>query len=590
MGNRTMLKTFPYNWAPPIERSLLEMSDSPGPSTAFGGTGELRSRVNFSRHGEFLLSGFICGRRSAGGYFMDRPTTSVTVGVMALLMLAGCNSGMNSGSMSGPATPQRGQLLTTPPTLVATFGTSDLLGLLGLDTLGQKLLTLAYSPICTVNVYQLNYETVGAKSESTTSTGALLVPSGSASRCQGPRPIVEYAHGTSPNKNYDIAQLSGSNASSEGLLLAALFAAEGYIVVAPNYAGYDSSTLSYHPYLIAAQQAAEMMDVLTAARSALPVALVPTVTDNHKLFVTGYSQGGYVAMAATSAMQAAGQTVTASAPMSGPYALAAFGDALFLGEVNGSATENVALLANGYQNAYGNLYSEPTDIFATPYANDIAGLLPSTTPISTIYSEGLLPNNTLFSSLPPASQYASITPATTPSDLASVFAMGFASSDYLILNSYRLSYLQDEQAHPDGGFPTMTTGLPAALPENTLRQDLKTNDLRNWTPTMPTLLCGGDEDPEVFFFNTQLMQGYWLNNAPSAPATILDIASTPTANDPYANEKDAFKAAVTAVEVAATAGGATDGGHAAVLEDYHARLVPPFCLSAVKSFFDGQGG
>jgi len=526
---------------------------------------------------------------------MDRLTSSVTVGVTVLLMLAGCNSGMNSGSTSGPSTPgtstpQRGQLLTNPPTLVATFGTSDLLGLLGLDTLGQELLMLAYSPICTVNVYQLSYETTGAKSEPTTSTGALLVPSGSASGCQGSRPIVEYAHGTSPIKNYDMAQLSGSNASSEGLILAALFAAEGYIVVAPNYAGYDSSTLSYHPYLVGAQQAAEMMDVLTAARSALPVELAPTVTDNHKLFVTGYSQGAYVAMAATSAMQAAGQIVTASAPMSGPYALAAFGDALFLGEVNGSATENVALLANGYQNAYGNLYSEPTDIFATPYANDIAGLLPSTTPISTLYSEGLLPENALFSSAPPASQYASLTPATTPSDLAIVFAMGFASSDYLILNSYRLSYLQDEQANPDGGFPTTNTGLPAALPKNTLRQDLKTNDLRNWTPTMPTLLCGGDEDPEVFFFNTQLMQGYWSKNAPSAPVTILDIASAPTADDPYANEKDAFNAAVTAVEVAAIADGATDGGHAAVLEDYHATLVPPFCLAAVKSFFDGQGG
>jgi poly(3-hydroxybutyrate) depolymerase len=66
-----------------------------------------------------------------------------------------------------------------------------------------------------------------------------------------------------------------------------------------------------------------MMDVLTAARSALPVALAPTAIDNHKLFVTGYSQGGYVAMAAARAMQAAGQIVTASAPMSGPYALAA---------------------------------------------------------------------------------------------------------------------------------------------------------------------------------------------------------------------------------------------------------------------------
>jgi hypothetical protein len=107
---------------------------------------------------------------------------------------------------------------------------------------------------------------------------------------------------------------------------------------------------------------------------------------------------------------------------------------------------------------------------------------------------------------------------------------------------------------------------------------------------MPTLLCGGDGDPDVFFFNTQLMQAYWAKNAPSAPATILDIASAPTANDTYADEKDAFNAVVTAVEVAAVAGGATDGGHAAVLADYHARLVPPFCLAAVKSFFDGQGG
>jgi hypothetical protein len=168
--------------------------------------------------------------------------------------------------------------------------------------------------------------------------------------------------------------------------------------------------------------------------------------------------------------------------------------------------------------------------------------------------------------------------------------MGFAGSDYLILNSYRLAYLQDEEANPDGGFPTTTTGLPAAAPKNALRQDLKTNDLRNWAPTMPTLLCGGDEDPEVFFFNTQLMLVYWSKNAPSAPVTILDIASAPTASDSYANEKGAFNSAVTAVEVAAIAGGASDGGHAAVLEDYHARLVPPFCLAAVKSFFDGQGG
>ena len=105
-------------------------------------------------------------------------------------------------------------------------------------------------------------------------------------------------------------------------------------MVAANYAGYDTSTLDYHPYLIADQQSKDMIDSLTAARAALPTAEVPGSSDNGKLFISGYSQGGYVAMATHSAMQAAGLRVTALAPMSGPYALAAFGDAIFEGQVN----------------------------------------------------------------------------------------------------------------------------------------------------------------------------------------------------------------------------------------------------------------
>ncbi len=517
---------------------------------------------------------------------MTRASQVLSLAALCVAVLAGCG-GSDSSSTATPSTPQRGELLTNPPTLLASYGAADLLALLGVDTLGQELLTLGYSPVCTINVYRLNYETVGAKSELTSATGALMVPSGNGAACQGARPIVEYAHGTSPDKDYDIAQLSGANASGEGLLLAAVFAAEGYIVIAPNYAGYDSSTLSYHPYLVGTQQADDMLDALAAARSALPLSAAPTVTDNHKLYVTGYSQGGYVAMATHRALQAAGQTVTASAPMSGPYTLAAFGDAIFLGEVNASATENLALLANGYQHAYGNLYSQPADMFASPYASDIEGLLPSTTPISTIYTEGLLPSSALFSSTPPAPQYASITPATSPADLAVVFAEGFGNP-YLITNGYRLAYLEDQQAHPDGGFPVITTGLPGSAPANSLRADLKTNDLRDWTPNAPLLMCGGNEDPDVFFFNTQLMQRYWTVNSPAAVLSVVDVDSSASSDDTYADEKIGFAAAVKAVEIAAIAGGATDGGHAAVLADYHVKLVPPFCLAAAKSFFDGH--
>ena len=163
-----------------------------------------------------------------------------------------------------------------------------------------------------------------------------MVPNDSASQCQGARPIVLYAHGTNADRAFNIADLQTAD-NGEGLLMAAVFAAEGYIVVAPNYVGYDTSTLGYHPYLNGDQQSKDMIDALAAARSALPAANAPGTTDSGQLFVTGYSQGGYVAMATHRALQEAGQTVTASAPMSGPYALSAFGDAIFQGQVTGGA-------------------------------------------------------------------------------------------------------------------------------------------------------------------------------------------------------------------------------------------------------------
>jgi hypothetical protein len=289
-------------------------------------------------------------------------------------------------------------------------------------------------------------------------------------------------------------------------------------------------------------------------------------------------------MATHRAMQAAGEVVTAAAPLSGPYALAAFGDAVLEGEVNASAVENLALLAASYQNVYGNLYSVPTDLFAAPYASDVPQLLPSTTPLSTLESNGSLPP-ALFSSTPPSAAYAAETPALTPTNLATVFAAGFGTN-FLVTNAYRLSYLQDAAASPDGGFPTLTNGLPPPNPSNGFRQDLKINDLRSWGPTAPVLLCGGSSDPTVFFFNTQLMQDYWTANSPSSVFTVLDVDSAAASNDPYATLKTEFAAAVAAVRVDAIASGATDGGNSAVLADYHATLVPPFCLSAAKSFFD----
>ena len=504
---------------------------------------------------------------------------------IAAITLCACGGSDSGMSPPAPATPQRGQLIQTPVQSVGVYPQAGMLTQLAGSPLGQLLLKTAYSPLCIINVYHLEYDTVDPMGNLTPASGALMVPSG-GTNCDGARPILEYAHGTKTDRTYNIADLGASD-NDEGLLMAAVFASQGYIVVAPNYVGYDISTLGYHPYLNANQQADDMIDALTAARSALPTADAPGTTDGGKLFVTGYSQGGFVAMAAHRAMQSAGMAVTAAAPLSGPYALSAFGDAVLEGEVDMSAPINISLLLPGYQHAYGNLYSSAADVFAPAYAAGIGSLLPSTTAISVLETEGEIPASQLFSSTPPAPSYAAFTPATEPANLAPVFAAGFGPQ-YLILDSYRGSYLADALANPDGGFPALTGGLPPANPGNTLRQALKLNDLRNWAPAAPVLLCAGDANPTVFYLNTRLMQNYWAVNAPPGPVAVLDIDSAAIANDPYASFKKGFQAAKDAVILAAVAGGATDGGASAVLNAYHAGLVPPFCLGAAKQFFDAQ--
>jgi len=111
------------------------------------------------------------------------------------------------------------------------------------------------------------------------------------------------------------------------------------------------------------------------------------------------------------------------------------------------------------------------------------------------------------------------------------------------------------------------------------------NDLRNWVPTAPLLLCGGANDPLVFWFNAQLMQNYWASQSSAAPIGVLDLESAVTTNDPYGTYKQDFAIAKAAVAATAVAQGATDGGALAVDEAYHATLVAPFCFAATRSFF-----
>jgi hypothetical protein len=65
--------------------------------------------------------------------------------------------------------------------------------------------------------------------------------------------------------------------------------------------------------------------------------------------------------------------------MSGPYTLAACGDAIFTDQLN-EPTLNFVLITESYQHAHGNLSSSPTGVFEAQYASGV----PVTTPTNTL--------------------------------------------------------------------------------------------------------------------------------------------------------------------------------------------------------------
>ncbi len=528
--------------------------------------------------------------------------TAWTVAWLTVL-LAACGKDSPTAAVSTSTT--RGALEYDPPLRIASLDAAAFAAKLAATGEGTQLLALAGVPACGVDFYYLNFWTLGGFGETTESSGALMVPTGAPPACSGPRPIVLYAHATNTDKALNIADITDAS-NTEGALIAAVFAAQGYIVVAPNYAGYDISTLGYHPFLNAIQQSGEMMDILTAARTALPNTFAAATRDGGQLFVAGYSEGGHVALATLRALQAAGSTVTAAAPMSGPYALEAFVDTVFFGSVDVGSTAFAPLLTTSYQHAYGKIYTATTDIYSPTYAAGIDTLLPSETPLTTLFAQGLLPPTALFDldtpsvvvpndvPLSTALTLALAPPAPTSSLEAPFFDLGFGSP-FLINNTFRSAYAIDAGQDPDGALPAPLTHMPlpgaplaAVPPTQNFRLAVYKNDLRNggWAPQVPTLLCGGGQDPTVFFgVNTGTMQTFW-SGLPEGLLTVLDVNAAPAG--PFAAVQGAFQASQKA-ELGfyeSPAGGSQKpaAAAAALVAGYHA-AVAPFCTIAARDFF-----
>lgn len=152
------------------------------------------------------------------------------------------------------------------------------------------------NPSYAVQAYRLTYLTVDGQGRQITASGLVAIPQKPANVLS---PVLSYQHATI--KHQADAPSSLTKLGDPPVVLASL----GYIVVAADYVGYGVSAAAPHPYLLSAPSASAVIDLLTAAKFWRQTQHVP---DNKQLFLTGYSEGGYVTMAAHQALQAGTST------------------------------------------------------------------------------------------------------------------------------------------------------------------------------------------------------------------------------------------------------------------------------------------
>ena len=439
---------------------------------------------------------------------MTRIQLLTSLALASLLAACGGNDDTN---------PPRGALVEAPTT-VATMTTAQI----DAATAQSGLQALSGTAKCDVKVVALNYNTIGPKGEQTNASAAMLVPVSSATCNTANEPLLAYARGTEVSKPRTLANAN----DGETFLLIAMYASQGYVVVATDYLGFAKSNFPYHPYLQADSEASSVIDSLRAARLAAPA---QGATLSGKVMFTGYSQGGHSSMAAQRAAErdnANEFNVVAGAHLAGPYNLSGS----FKSPVVIAGYQYfVPFLVNGYQKTYGDVYTDINTVYKMPYATYIADLLPSPTlTYTTLVTTGPTPGTFWL----PGAQ------GETPTQARDAI--------------FQAAFITDVQTNN----------------ANTFYLDAKKNDLLGWTPKAQTLLCGGAGDPTV------------------PPALHRDVAMA----DFQARNVTTVTSVDVDAQIQAVYGPAptdpTSQAFATYYGSYHGSYEPPFCAAQARMLFD----
>ena len=161
-----------------------------------------------------------------------------------------------------------------------------------------------------VTMYKLTYNTIDPFGQEVIASGVIAYPENNDEAF----PIISWQHGTEVKRD-NVTSIRGFN------VLSNVLTGSGYIFLESDYLGLGDSEI-IHPYCIKEPSAWTTIDLIRAAKSFLQ--MNNEIESNNEVILFGYSEGGYVTMAAHKIFEQNNLddfNLIASFPMAGPYDL-----------------------------------------------------------------------------------------------------------------------------------------------------------------------------------------------------------------------------------------------------------------------------
>ena len=174
---------------------------------------------------------------------------------------------------------------------------------------------LAPDAIYNVSMYKVVYNTIDPYGNEVIASGVIGYPE----NLNQAFPMISWQHGTEVRRE-NVSSNNGFN------ILSLWLTTRGYIFLEPDYLGLGESEL-LHPYCMKDPSAWTTIDLIRSAKTFFnndDENIFYPITSNNDLILFGYSEGGYVSMAAHYILE--NQNINefnllASFPMAGPYDL-----------------------------------------------------------------------------------------------------------------------------------------------------------------------------------------------------------------------------------------------------------------------------